>query len=285
MTANQIAYAKQQEEARHNRELESLTRSQNVAAIESAVAAQRQARVAAQRQQEDARHNVVAEQINWFSASRGLEETTRHNMASEAISRMQAESQVTYQQRAAAVAERQAAVAEINAQSQRISAQSALRTSIAQATSATAAMRQAAVSERRAEIAQQEADIKQQQAYIQKYQADIAARQVGVRQSELAESIRFHTISVAETQRHNVVGEQLQHAANVNAAYSTTAQLRQAAAAESRARTEAKRAEISEYEAKTKRGSAYAKGFADVASGIRNLSGTARDIMGIISGR
>lgn len=104
MTANQIAYAKQQEEARHNRQTEGIQTHQ-------AESQRIQAQVAHNKQLEDARHNLEQEKVNWWSAR----ETGRHNYEQEGVSWFQAQNAAWNDAKKAEATLRQAAASERNA--------------------------------------------------------------------------------------------------------------------------------------------------------------------------
>lgn len=128
MTANQIAFNRSIEDARHNRVIEGIekhkaesTRMGAEASLTSAEASRSQASTAAARQVEDARHNVEDESIRrgQLQVSSGqLEESHRANVASETIRKNQLEEEKRHNLAQESIGSTQASASIISAKAQ-----------------------------------------------------------------------------------------------------------------------------------------------------------------------
>lgn len=175
MTANQIAYARHQEDKRHNLALESQGQEELKYKKGTSDAALMQAEVAKIRAVEEGRHNLISEQISskiaseserhnveMESAQKGaLAESIRHNMFGEELSAKSATSLIKLQD----------------------------RQGVAVLQQAQASLSQAAAAHISAAAAQE--------------QARVAGVNAATRQSELAETIQHNAITRNEVARHN----------------------------------------------------------------------------------
>lgn len=149
MTANQINYARVLEDTRHNYETERQGR-RNLRILKSqADSAARQATVAEQRAQEEARSNKAKEQVNWYNAL----ETYRHNASTEDVAKFNAHITNERYTQEATHWQRMDDISEKNAESQRISALANSMQAKAAQTSASASMVSAQASAKQAETA------------------------------------------------------------------------------------------------------------------------------------
>lgn len=190
MTANQIAYNQHLEAGRHNRVMEALSERELGTKEATSQAALEQARVAAQRQVEDARHNAEMEHQNWYSTLAVTEETARHNRAGEEVNWFNASSQRDHFTRADAIAREQLKISQHMADSQRISAQ-------ASRTSAAAAYRQSSAA------LQNAATNVLQVSELQRHNTAVESEQH--RTNVVQETI--NSMKHAETMRHNKESE------------------------------------------------------------------------------
>lgn len=196
MTANQIAYYKAKEDKRSHQKSEKLTEYANQSGRLTALSTWRQAEVAAQRAQEEQRHNQETERFNWWSAQGQLAESQRSHREQERIADFSANALARYQERQAATSERSAAVQERNAATQE--------------RQATVSERQTTVSERQAAVQEHQLGINQYDAYSRRIsaQADATKASAAVKQAQVAES------GLAESIRHNYAAEQIQRSYN-----------------------------------------------------------------------
>lgn len=116
MTANQIAYARHREDARHNRMTERAGFAQAKASMLQAQAAGTQAAAAKLRQSEELRHNQQTEAINWFVSEQTaqLQQAQRELAIRDAASH-ERQAEAAYRSSSAALAQaaaQQSAVAE-----------------------------------------------------------------------------------------------------------------------------------------------------------------------------
>lgn len=126
MTANQINYARQREEVRHNIRTEHQKDRDLAIGERQAASAELQAQVASRRQSEDARHNLQTEAVNWFSAAGNLSETQRHNKELESINWFDTRSQDTYRRASASAQMQQAQAARTSAAASYLGAQASM---------------------------------------------------------------------------------------------------------------------------------------------------------------
>ena len=108
MTANQIRYAQHRETQRANRASEAIGRHQAESSRISALASESQADTARRRMEEEARHNLKQEAVNWFSAYQTATENQRHNRATEEVNWFTARSEDTTRRSQAQSAAQQA---------------------------------------------------------------------------------------------------------------------------------------------------------------------------------
>lgn len=259
MTTNQIAYAKLGEDVRHNTQSEQIERGKAEAALSQARAAHRQATVAELRQQEDARHNLEGERVNWFSAISGYEEAKRSHQENERVNWFNAETQRDYQHRLAKTSERQASVSE----------------------------RQATVAERQLQLnaadtasrrIQAEASSAQAAASWEQAQASLWNAQT--QRSSLAESIRHNQVSEAvqaTTARGNLIRGQASAKQASVAERGLSISQQQADAATSQAQAAQRNSKVNVANAVT-------GGFRNVTSGISNLAKSFTDVWEVVYG-
>lgn len=187
MTANQINYARQQEDKRHNLRSENQKDRDLAIGERQAAASELQASTAARRQSEDARHNLQTEAVNWFSAQGQLQETTRHNKELESINWFDTRSQAEYRSAEAVSSRIRAQAASTSASASMLGSQAALQQ--AAVASVNAATRQSELAESIRHNQQQEA-IGFEQATAASVSASAASTQADVSKSK-ASSEKF----------------------------------------------------------------------------------------------
>lgn len=223
MTANQINYAKQREEARHNLVAESISHRQATASEMQGTAALRQADTARASFNEQARHNREGESINWFQQM----ESRRHNQAQEAVQNREADThvgQLSESIRHNKVSESQKTLELDNLKRyQEGQVEAALQSSRAAMIGANASQRSS-------------------QAALMNAAANQA--QVGISSGVLSESIRNNRAQLAETSRHNIILETQGATANTIRGFEAS--------------TGRRNAETNKYNAITKRGDVIA---------------------------
>lgn len=235
MTANQIAYAKLQEEGRHNLETESQGRDTVRNQATTAAANYWQAQTASLRQEEDARHNRRTEgeiqrhnRLTEELESSKLQETERANRAKEAKEWFTARSDADYKFlqgqaviRQAAASERQANAAEIRNQlthEQNLLTERGLefqdRNSLASLISANTGVKQAELRQRELE---QRADEANEVARHNRATEGLTSSQISssysLGMSNLGEVTRSHLANEMLTSSYNsgVLAEQNRH--------------------------------------------------------------------------
>lgn len=250
MTANQINFAKQREEARHNLVSEGQKERDIAIGERTAAAAELQAQTASSRQIEDARHNQVGEQINWFSAI----ETGRHNLAGETIqSRLAGE---TVRHNRAAESVQQGTLAESIRHNKIGEAQAARDvTTRERAQQETARHNVAQESIGRSQVGASYAQVQASQA-----QANAALQQAQVREGELAETIRKNSLTIAEQTRHNVAQEMIAGRQASTAQYDAATRRRQLSATKEQAAAATTQAQVAKSKAPSEIFKNYATG-------------------------
>lgn len=266
MTANQINYARQQEEKRHNIVSEGVERTKAGAQVS-------QAQTARLSQQETARHNQQQESVNWFQA----QEVQRHNIEQEVYNRdvvveQRRHNQSTEAQAASQLAESFRHNLEMEQESHRHNyEQEVLQDRQQQAQHASQAyglmLQDRSLSEQQRHNQAQEAETSryntlvaglrgQEIENLRSYQvgslenqrlsaqaaylgssasmtsAQAAQYNAAVRESELAESMRRTDLQAMETQRHNLVQESIQQQQADAASERSAASMRDAATRE-----------------------------------------------------
>lgn len=233
MTANQIAYAKHREEARHNRVSEAHEHRDVSSREQTAAANYWQAATASARATEEARHNKAVEnQTAWFNRAQ-IGEQERANREKEQISWYSATSEDAYRRSTATSQMRQASVAERNATTQWMQLGN-------EEMKARASLLQAQASHRQAKVREDELS----ETIAQN------ARYLGLQYSQLAEAQRHNLASegitssynagtLAESFRHNVESEKVAQSQAISAS-------RQAAAASQNAYTASRNASVNE---------------------------------------
>lgn len=208
MTANQISYARQREEARHNRVSERHEHRDVESRRISALAADSQAATASARLAEDTRHNQEGERINWFATQEEAQERRRHNMTTEGTELFKAQTdresklgQLLVSQRQVATQERQATSREREVGVQERQLELNRRDTQSRATQAYASLLGAQASGLNAQASMQ-------QASAALKQAETAQMREFTNQSALSESIRHSKAVEMETARANRTKEQ-----------------------------------------------------------------------------
>lgn len=233
MTANQINYAKQQEEKRHNLVTEDQKLRDLAIGERNAVANELQASVARSKQLEEARHNAAQEVLSRYQTDMNVGEISRHNIVAEQQNALGIQNLQAYQQGQLRIGEHQAQSSRIQAESGRLSSQAAYRQSSAALTQAQASLQQAAASQ----------------------------LQASTRASELTELMR-----------HNLVGEEIQQQQADTAATGAQADLIRAESSLVSAESSRLNAEAALTRATTEAGLAASKGFSNYASGFRDVT-------------
>lgn len=251
MTRNQIDFARQQEDKRHNLLAERQKEREIAIGQISALSAQEQARVAGLRQSEDARHNRAGEALNWFSETSKIGETNRHNLASEALT-------------ARDIAQRERSVSEAarhNVATERLQSQTLAESILHNRNTEAIGRTQAGAS-----VLQAQASGLQAQASLS--QALTAERNAATRESELSESIR-----------HNMVGEEFTSRDVTSREKQASASITQAAASATRAQAAAVSAQAQALDASTKRTQSIFTSAESASRTLTNLGGLARSIL------
>lgn len=197
MTANQINYAKHQEDVRHNKATEAQRDQELVHIGTQAQAAMRQATIASRSQREAVRHNQEQERVNWFLG----QEQQRHNVASEGIASSQLAESIRHSKATESFQDRSTIVQEELGKSQ-IKLQDA---------QGQAVLRQAGASEVQARASMTSALAQQIQAQVsQQRQAEDARHNLATEkqaQNQLAETFRSNTVSEAIRRQQNIVAK------------------------------------------------------------------------------
>lgn len=186
MTANQINYARQREDARHNRVSERHEHGQLEVAQRTVAAKELETEISKLRQQEEGRHNREQERINWWSTTENVAETQRHNKESENQGWANIDTQRRHTERSDTTAERQAAVAE----------------------------RTATTAERQLALNAIDTQSRRIQAGAAVTQANAGMQQAVNAAGSLAESIRHNQVVEGESHRANVVSEAIRRVQN-----------------------------------------------------------------------
>lgn len=268
MTANQINYAKLQEERRKNLESERLTGQANEASQLQAKSAWSQAQTAILKQQEEARHNQEGERINWWTNRATLEESQRHNLESERQNLLSTNYLRDFQLKQGEALLRQAAASESQAWAAR--------------EQASASSRQAASREKELEVTRYNSLINAQNATTRENElaASIAAVNKQVAASMHATDVSGYNASVRNIieAQDNLARQQETHRANVA---QESISSRNANTAAKDAETRAKAQQTNEKNATTNRIRAVTGGIRDVSQAANNLSSLAKSILGV----
>lgn len=250
MTQNQIAFNKAIEDRRHNIETERLSRFDNESRRLSALAAERQAAATEGRLLEEQRANQERERVNWYLA----QETARNNLRLEELNQYRSDLESSDRNRSvdvnAQLEREKMVISRYSAESGRISA---LASDIAaRAKALTAQTNIAALAETsRANLAR-ESETKRSNMEAERISR--LRHYESVRHAKETESLSGGELS--EKTRHNVASENVAN----------------------------QQLDISQYEAATRRGAAYAEGFKDVTLGISNITDVATDIYNLVKG-
>lgn len=208
---------------------------------------------------------MTANQINRFRAEtdrRVLEETRKHNRASEYLQARDISSNEIYRDRQGRAALTQAGAAQTSASA---AVQSAIAAQMQATTAAARQIEDARHNAASEQISQQQADTRSQEVEN--------ARKLGI--AQLGQQVVHQGATRLETSRHNRVEEGIRQQQADSSTSQAEAAKQQAAAATTRAESEARRVGSQNIRD-------YANAFRSVTGGLGDLTGTAKGILEVL---